>query len=226
MKLAEKLRDGKATVGELIAALGATPPNATVRVNRNMILIKVNQDNGGLTFIDDVKEEDALALAEEQFAQWYDAWGPAHPFTTPTDVYDGLKRAWFASRQMSQGRAVENLEDPLQPEIPTGIARYRAEFEPQVWVSDDAMPVDPLGPTEWDCTKFITKLLADKPALRNDFLKAVSAGGWLDKDDALVNDPAAPAWTRQWAMDHPFTIAVYEADPQPSVQEDAPRIDR
>lgn len=82
--------------------------------------------------------------------------------------------------------------------------KYTAIFQPEAWQRNQAIPVDPEGPTTWDCTAavnqrphYFTRLLArkDEP---------------IDVDDYLKHDPAAPQWIRSWAG--PFTIRVTRFD--------------
>jgi hypothetical protein len=90
------------------------------------------------------------------------------------------------------------------------MAKYTATFEPQAWINDYAVPVDPQGPTTWDCTAFVQ----NPPEWVGKDLEARvrkgirQEGAWLDKDDMLVNDPEAPDWIRAWAEHGPFTITV------------------
>jgi hypothetical protein len=84
--------------------------------------------------------------------------------------------------------------------------RYEARFDPQAWINDYAVSVDPEGETEWDCTAFV----ANRPD-RADIDKAIDRDRyWLDRDDVLMGDPAAPEWVRKWRG--PFTITVEWAD--------------
>lgn len=80
---------------------------------------------------------------------------------------------------------------------------YHAHFEPEAWVDDDAVDVDPLGPCGWDCTPFVH---AHDLAERIDTACDSVLGAWLDTQDLLKDDPAAPEWVRDW--DGPFTITV------------------
>lgn len=87
--------------------------------------------------------------------------------------------------------------------------RYVAEFEPQKWVGDDAYPAEPKGETEWDCTAFVTSPpeWVGKDYFGKEFRKDIeNSGEYLDRDDVLKDDPAAPAWVREWRG--PFTITV------------------
>jgi len=91
--------------------------------------------------------------------------------------------------------------------------RYRATFDPQAWINDYAVSVDPEGETAWDCTAFVTS-----PPDRLDgfgeaaVLAAIEADGYfLDRDDVLKDDPAAPEWVREWAGPFTITVEVEEA---------------
>jgi len=84
--------------------------------------------------------------------------------------------------------------------------KLEATFDPQVWVNDNAMSVDPEGDTTWDCTAFV-----EAEGLTAEVWKKIDgkrSNWWLDKDDRLVDDPAAPEWIKDWARRHPFTITV------------------
>jgi hypothetical protein len=89
--------------------------------------------------------------------------------------------------------------------------RYEATFRPEAWQDDYAIPVDPEGPTTWDCTEFVT----NPPDWCRDYFKDLDAtladeGEFLDRRDVLQRDKAAPAWIRRWRG--PFTITVRYAD--------------
>jgi hypothetical protein len=82
--------------------------------------------------------------------------------------------------------------------------KLRATFDPQVWINDYAVSIDPKGPTTWDCTAFVKE-----EGLMEKVVEAIEKEGhWLDVDDVLVDDPRAPMWMKQHAADHPFTIIV------------------
>jgi hypothetical protein len=82
----------------------------------------------------------------------------------------------------------------------------KATFDPQVWVNDYAMSVDPLGPTEWDCTQYATENAAYIKALRDD--PYCRPGDLLDANDVFINDPNAPDWVQEWPG--PFSIWLTE----------------
>ena len=85
--------------------------------------------------------------------------------------------------------------------------RLRATFTPEAWVDDSAIAVDGRGRDVWDCTNFVER----HPELFGDLATILAANGsWLDKHDALWNDPEAPSWIRDW--DGPFTIVVTVAE--------------
>lgn len=88
--------------------------------------------------------------------------------------------------------------------------RYIAEFQPEAWVKDNAIPVDPEGKTKWDCTAFV-EANKDLKTKINEALKKNNesfAAPFFDRDDVLKGDPAAPAWIRDWSG--PFTITVWK----------------
>jgi hypothetical protein len=89
--------------------------------------------------------------------------------------------------------------------------RYLARIDPQAWVHDYAMSVDPPGETTWDCTDFIAKLPNwCKNATREKIDQGIQLRGYfLDRDDVVAADPAAPAWVRGWSG--PFTITIEPA---------------
>lgn len=77
-----------------------------------------------------------------------------------------------------------------------------ATFDPQVWLNDHALSVDPQGETKWDCTNYVQELkLTDKV---EKFIE--KEGYWLDCDDVLKEDANAPEWIREWTG--PFSITV------------------
>ncbi len=79
------------------------------------------------------------------------------------------------------------------------MTRYQAHFDPQAWVNDYAVSVDPEGEQTWDCTAFASD--------DTDYTARV-LGNWdgLDRDDVFIGDPAAPEWVRNWHG--PFTITI------------------
>lgn len=86
--------------------------------------------------------------------------------------------------------------------------RYEARFEPEAWINDQAIPVDAEGPQRWDCTEYaeqnrdyLDRLEAHSESLRD---------GAVDNDDVFKDDPAAPAWVREWRG--PFTIRIVEGE--------------
>lgn len=92
----------------------------------------------------------------------------------------------------------------------TGSYRYVAAFSPEAWISDEAVPVDPLGDTTWDCTNRVTANLDYFTRLQ----ESGTNGDWdsdfhglLDTDDVLANDPDSPEWVRQWVG--PSTVRVH-----------------
>lgn len=85
---------------------------------------------------------------------------------------------------------------------------YEARFTPEAWSNNNAIEVDPEGPTTWNCTAVVE-------AHAGYFKRLVTrefGGVWnddgelLDNDDVLKGDPAAPQWVREWRG--PFTIYV------------------
>ncbi len=83
-------------------------------------------------------------------------------------------------------------------------ARYLATFDPQAWVNDHAVNVDPEGDTEWDCTAFLDA----HPALLMEIDAAIDRNDeWLDNDDVLRGDPNIPSWAGEWTG--PFVITVF-----------------
>lgn len=93
--------------------------------------------------------------------------------------------------------------------------RYRAEFSPQAWVNDYAIPVDPQGETEWDATEFVEQLLREG-VYRGGEVRPEYAAEWLqetlvhgDHDDILRTDSNAPEWVREWSG--PFDTYLSEA---------------
>jgi hypothetical protein len=95
--------------------------------------------------------------------------------------------------------------------------RYEAEFSPQAWQRDNAISVDPRGPTTWDATDFVKKIL-DEGLYRAGVLKQEYAQQWLDAtlergsdyDDVLWQDENAPEWVRNWSG--PFDTYLREVE--------------
>jgi hypothetical protein len=80
---------------------------------------------------------------------------------------------------------------------------YKAHFEPQAWINDNAVSVDPEGEEWWNATAFIN---AD-PALKAKVDKGIASDeAFLDLDDVLMGDDNAPEWVKNWQG--PFTITV------------------
>lgn len=78
--------------------------------------------------------------------------------------------------------------------------KYTAIFQPEAWQRDQAIPVDPEGPTSWDCTAAVQQRL-------DYFTKLFARDNEpVDIEDYLKDDPAAPGWIRSW--NGPFTIRV------------------
>jgi hypothetical protein len=87
--------------------------------------------------------------------------------------------------------------------------KFTATIDPQEWVDDYALSVDPPGETTWDCTAFIK---ADPERFGDVELTIDEEDRWLDTNDALREDPNAPAWVKEWSG--PFTITVsYREEP-------------
>src|SRR4051794_39928557 len=86
------------------------------------------------------------------------------------------------------------LPGPVEPH---GIQAmpYKAHFEPQAWINDNAMTVDTEGEQTWDCTAFIE---ADAE-LKAEVDEAIAdEGHFIDRDDVLMGDEAAPQWVQNW----------------------------
>ena len=80
---------------------------------------------------------------------------------------------------------------------------YQATIDPQAWVKNYSLSVDPPGETFWDCTNFI----AENPILRREVDTQIATQGYfLDRDDELMGDRAKPDWVNDWYG--PFTITV------------------
>ena len=77
--------------------------------------------------------------------------------------------------------------------------RIIAKFHPQAWVNDNAIEVDPEGPTEWDVTDRIVAMSREKAiALEDD----------QNDTDYLAWDDNAPKWIQDWQG--PFYVEVAE----------------
>lgn len=80
------------------------------------------------------------------------------------------------------------------------ITTWTAHFQPEAWVNDNTIAVDPEGEQTWDCTAFAGE--------HDDYLADLADD--LDRDDVFKADPAAPAWVSTWAG--PFTIRLTRHD--------------
>lgn len=83
--------------------------------------------------------------------------------------------------------------------------RYIAKFDPQVWIRDNAVGVEPKGPQEWDCTVYLSELESRYPGT---IMEILETNDGLDTDDVLQRDPKAPQWVQDWSG--PFSIWVRE----------------
>lgn len=136
--------------------------------------------------------------------------------------YASFARDGYSLCQVLRYAALDEQDDPADPlvyirtrtgEKPFPVResqlrdpRYVARFTPESRVNDQAAEADPDGPQEWDCTEY---------ARRNrDYLARLEAhsepldqpGGAVDNDEVFKDDPAAPAWVRDWHG--PFTIRI------------------
>jgi hypothetical protein len=81
-------------------------------------------------------------------------------------------------------------------------SRYRARFQPQAWIRDYAVDIDPEGETQWDVTpEHLARLVGVAmrhrfyPLSFEDALREATETS-TDLSDELREDPAAPAWVR------------------------------
>jgi hypothetical protein len=115
-----------------------------------------------------------------------------------------------AERMIREAAQEPDEADPEAAQPCTGL-RYVAHFSPEAWVDDQAIPADPAGPQEWDCTVWA--------ALNRDYLDRLEAHsepldspqGAVDNDDVFKSDPAAPPWVRDWPG--PCTIRITRRKP-------------
>jgi hypothetical protein len=86
----------------------------------------------------------------------------------------------------------------MTPTMTSTAPQFRATVVPEVWIRDHAVPVDQpeLGDHEWTPT-----------ILPDEALLMIVGESCIDRDDALLDDPNAPEWLRQWPG--PFTITVH-----------------
>lgn len=75
--------------------------------------------------------------------------------------------------------------------------RILAEFVPQAWINDEAVAIDPLGPTTFDVTAEIVAMGRD------------AALKLRDDTDALRHAATCPPWIKAWTG--PFIIHVEQA---------------
>lgn len=94
----------------------------------------------------------------------------------------------------------------------TMATRYIAEFRPEAWQHDQAIPVDPQGDTEWDCTEYLFDVCEESERTRTIIIVPLDEGQdeVLDNDDVLKDDPKAPEWVRSWSG--PFNIHVRKTE--------------
>lgn len=101
-----------------------------------------------------------------------------------------------------------------------------ATIDPQTWINDQAVSVDPPGPVSWDATKH-ARQHADylQQLLDNDTHGQFHNPdvGLIDNDDRFFDDPNAPTWITDW--DGPFTITLHNTPPQPEGSSELPDID-
>jgi hypothetical protein len=105
-------------------------------------------------------------------------------------------------------RSYNRILIPRAMERGLSTTKYLATFDPQAWLNDNAITVDAQGPTEWDCTAFIEEAIAENhPYFGAKFQHEMDRFGYfLDEQDLLKEDPAAPEWIREWQG--PFTITI------------------
>ncbi len=124
----------------------------------------------------------------------------------------GEQRALLLALTMAGSGACRGYGEAMDLSHDMSDAAYFARFQPEWWIDDEAVPVDPAGRTEWDCTEFMLKDDGDMLEYITDSVKAGlgelnSTVGVLDSDDKFIADPAAPQWAREW--NGPFTIRVF-----------------
>lgn len=75
-----------------------------------------------------------------------------------------------------------------------------ARFHPEAWINDEAVEVDPEGPTTWDVTEHICAMPREVAlALRDN----------RENTDALCELPNVPEWIRNW--NGPYRVEVQES---------------
>jgi hypothetical protein len=156
--------------------------------------------------------------------EFYSGVRPGMQGTAAHKIWSTQHESWSFSvggAWLSCDREEIQLDEPEGPR-PASPVRYVAEFTAEAWVRDEAIEVDPEGPTEWDCTTYATTgkacnsagertllaYLADVAEWRHESL---TDGGVTDNDDLFIHDPNAPEWIRTWHG--PFTIRVREEAP-------------
>ena len=88
--------------------------------------------------------------------------------------------------------------------------RYAAHFTPETWVNNQAVETTPAGPQEWDCTEHARGNRDYLVRLETQSEPLDQPGGAVDNDNVFKDDPAAPAWVRDWSG--PFTIRISRKD--------------
>lgn len=119
---------------------------------------------------------------------------PTAPHHEPLGLFTNYEGALLIA-PMSRAQHVLDHHPGFHP------APIIATFEPQAWVNDYAVPVDPEGPTSFDATDYV---------LRSD-LDALHTGGFdhaFEYGDALIQASTAPTWMADHAG--PFTCSVDE----------------
>lgn len=104
-------------------------------------------------------------------------------------------RAIRPERWMTRSKKLSLELDPAE-----GDRRIIAEFLPQAWMNDVAVPIDPQGPTTFDVTREILAMgKAAALKLRDD----------TNPTDALREADTCPQWIKKWTG--PFVIHVEQA---------------
>jgi hypothetical protein len=122
----------------------------------------------------------------------------------------------FPSDEAAAARVIEDCEDlravfahgharPAGSRLPGPYVdvedRVRVRFVAQLWVDDEAVEVEPLGPATFEIPAVAAKGADGR----------LVAAGSLERD-ALKDHPAAPAWIRDWAG--PFAVLLDDDGPR------------
>ena len=207
---------GIADLGALADATGASRPAAATAApapvpGRPAFVARVSHPGGPSVYVADTAEDIFREVARHVDARWAEAAARHRVLGSP----EGLDEASRVSRYFAvvggsygivasaYGAVLEAPDDvadeaaPTLGEPPEGV-RVPARFQPQAWVNDYAVDVDPEGETEWDATDALRGMALERA-------RSSLCGGDVDE---LASHPTAPGWVRAWSG--PFLLTLDE----------------